>query len=84
MTSRSLMALRSDMCRFPVADIIDWEYAAKRQLLYCAAPALKGRPYCPAHMAVAYRRQSPRQSREDRLLATEALAAAMAGSLEKV
>jgi hypothetical protein len=77
------MAIKTGDCRFPVADIIDFEFSAKRQVLYCGAPCVKGRSYCEEHMTVAYRKQTPRQSREDRALAKEALAAALKNSQEK-
>ncbi len=48
-SARTLMRLRADDCRWPLGDRDDGV-----PVLFCAEPALEGKPYCEGHCRTAY------------------------------
>ena len=53
----SLMELTERTCKWPIGD------PATEEFWFCGLPAVAGKPYCEAHVSVAFQ---PMQSRRDR------------------
>jgi hypothetical protein len=50
--AKSIIDLKPDECKFSVATI--YTEGGGEQFLFCAEPAVSGRPYCEAHVRDAY------------------------------
>jgi hypothetical protein len=70
-------------CRFVIGDAEQPGDRPGSAALFCAAPAIDGRPYCAKHCRIEY---EPRRKRNeaDQRLAKAALVAAAKNSAEKV
>jgi GcrA cell cycle regulator len=54
----SLMELSERVCKWPIGDPTDPGFH------FCGLPAAGGKPYCPAHSAIAFQPMSSRRDRE--------------------